>query len=418
MVGDHLGDHLGDQSVAETGIRTPAKKLTAAFVAKTTAAGKHFDGNGLYLFVKPNGAKQWKQRITIRGKRCELGLGSVSLVTLAEAREKALANRKLVHAGGDPRQAKREAEAMLTYEQAARTVHALNLPTWKNVKHGAQFISTLETYVFPSLGNSHISEITNRDVMDALLPIWNTKEETARRVKQRISKVMQWAIAQGMRQDNPADNITTALPKQKAKVQPRKALPYTQVHTCVQVVKASGAGLSTKLALEFLILTAVRSGEVRGATWDEIEFGTSGDANPANPANRATWTIPAERMKMDKEHSVPLCPRAVEILHEAKAISDGSNLIFAGTKTGKPLSDMTLSKLVKEQGFEADVHGFRTSFRTWTQEQTSYDRETCEAALAHGIKDKSEAAYARSDYFDKRRAMMNDWADYIAKESA
>ena len=228
---------------------------------------------------------------------------------------------------------------------------------------------------------------------------------------------MKWAIAQGMRQDNPADNITSAMPKQKDKVTPRKALGYDQVHTCIEVMKASGAGLATKLALEFVALTAVRSGEVRGATWSEFDFGAEGGANHAIPANRVTWTISAERMKMDKEHKVPLSTRAIEILREAKAISDGSDLVFPGTKQGKPLSDMTLSKRLKDLGFDVDVHGFRTSFRMWTQEQSSYPREIAEIALAHAIKDKSEAAYARSDYLEKRRAMMQDWADYIAQGS-
>lgn len=401
----------------DTGVRTPAKTLTAAFVKSVKTAGKYGDGNGLKLVVKVSGAKQWVQRVTIRGKRTEMGLGSANLVTLAEAREAAHTNKKLARAGGDPLRAKREAQAVLTFAQAARKVHEINLPTWSNAKHGAQFISTLETYAFPSIGNFKIGDITNRDVMEALMPIWQTKQETARRVMQRIGTVMKWAIAQGMRQDNPADNIKSAMPKQKAKVQHRKSLPYDQVNTCIQVIKGSGAGISTKLALEFLILTAARSGEVRGATWGEINFGAGDAANPAIPANRVTWTIPAERMKMEKEHSVPLPARAVQILHEAKAISGGGDLIFEGTKPDKPLSDMTLSKLVKDLGFDADVHGFRTSFRTWTQEQGDYPREICEAALAHGIKDKAEAAYARSDYMDKRAAMMDNWAKYLATEA-
>ncbi|WP_173508402.1 MULTISPECIES: site-specific integrase, partial [unclassified Aliiroseovarius] len=195
----------------------------------------------------------------------------------------------------------------------------------------------------------------------------------------------------------------------------RKALPYGDVATCIQVIKASGAGRSTKLALEFLILTAARSGEVRNATWDEFSFGDSPTANSANSAKQAEWIIPAKRMKMKREHRVPLCTRAVEILHEVRDLSDGGNLVFVGTKEGKPLSDMTLSKLVKELGFDVDVHGFRTSFRTWAQEQTSVAREVAEAALAHSIKDASEAAYARSDLFEKRRALMDDWAAYLAE---
>ena len=395
------------------GIRTPKKALTAAFVRTVMEAGKHFDGNGLYLFVKDNGAKQWVQRIVIRGKRTEMGLGSADLVSLSEAREAALQNRKLARAGGDPLKAKRETQAVPTFEEAARKVHELNGPSWSNPKHAAQFISTLETYTFPALGKYKIGEITTADVLAVLTPIWLTKQETARRVRQRIGTVMKWAIAQGWRQDNPAQNIDQALPKQTKAVKHRKAMHYGEVATCIQVVKASGAGPSTKLALEFLILTAARSGEARLATWDEIDFGDCTPANSANPANRAEWIIPAQRMKMKREHRVPLCPRAVEILHEAKDLSDGGDLVFAGTKQGKPLSDMTLSKLVKELGFDVDVHGFRTSFRTWAQEKTDVSREVAEAALAHSIKDASEAAYARSDLFEKRRVLMDDWAEFL-----
>ena len=192
----------------------------------------------------------------------------------------------------------------------------------------------------------------------------------------------------------------------------RKALTYAEVAGCIKAVQASGAGLSTKLAFEFLVLTATRSGEPRGATWDEIDLGSK--ANAATPAIPATWTIPAARMKAKKEHRIPLSARAAEILCEAQALGDGTGLVFPGTKAGKALSDMTLSKLVKELGFDADIHGFRTSFRTWAQERTNFPREVAEAALAHSIKDKAEAAYARSDVFDKRRKMMDAWASYIA----
>ncbi|WP_050526388.1 tyrosine-type recombinase/integrase [Pseudorhodobacter aquimaris] len=399
--------------MAETGIRTPKKALTAAFVRTTTEAGKHFDGNGLFLKVKTNGAKQWVQRITIRGKRTEMGLGSADLVSLGEAREAALQNLKLARSGGDPLKAKRENQAVLTFEEAARKVHELQKPSWSNPKHAAQFISTLETYAFPALGKYKIGEITTADVLAVLTPIWLTKQETARRVRQRIGTVMKWGIAQGWRQDNPAQNIGQALPKQTQAVKHRKALSYRDVATCIEVAKASGAGRTTKLALEFLILTAARSGEVREAVWTEITFDDSPPANSANPANQAEWVIPAQRMKMKREHRVPLCARAVDILREAKDLSDGGDLVFAGTKQGKPLSDMTLSKLVKELGFDVDIHGFRTSFRTWVQEKTNVSREVAEAALAHSIKDASEAAYARSDLFEKRRTLMDDWGSYL-----
>jgi integrase len=399
------------------GLRKPEKALIAKFVETVREPGKYFDGHGLFLRVQPNGARQWVQRIIIRGKRTELGLGNPALVTLAEARAKALENRKLAQAGGDPKQAKLEAMAVLTFEEAARKVHALHLPTWRNAKHGAQFLTTLETYTFPRIGKIKVGEVTTADVLAVLSPIWTKKPETAARVRQRIGMVMKWAVAQGWRQDNPTLSITEALPKRdSSKKEHRKALSYADVANCIATVQASGAGLSTKLVFEFLVLTATRSGEGRGAMWSEIDLGTP--ATPATSATPAVWTIPASRMKAKRDHRIPLSARAVEILHEAKGLGDGTGLVFPGSKPGKPLSDMTVSKLVKELGFDADVHGFRTSFRMWAQERTNFPREVAEAALAHTIKDKAEAAYARSDVFDKRRKMMEAWAGYLAQNAA
>ena len=395
------------------GGRRPEKALSAAFVRQVAIPGKYFDGQGLYLRVQPNGARQWVQRIVIRGKRCELGLGNPSLVSLAEAREQALANRKLAREGGNPLQAKREAEAVLTFEEAARKVHTLHLPTWRNVKHGAQFISTLETYAFPVMGKLLVSDVTTADVLAVLSPIWTEKPETAARVRQRIGTVMKWAVAQRWRQDNPAEYIAQALPKRdKSKTAHRKALPYAGVANCIEAVQTSGASASTKLALEFLVLTATRSGETRLARWNEIDWGSA-----ATSATSATWTIPASRMKAKREHRIPLSTRAVELLREAEKLADGEGLVFPGTRHGKPLSDMTLSKLVKELGFDADIHGFRTSFRMWAQERTNAPREVAEAALAHTIQNKAEAAYARSDVFERRRILMESWAAYLTGES-
>ena len=398
--------------MATVGLRKPEKALTAQFVKTAREPGKYFDGHGLFLRVQPNGARQWVQRIVIRGKRCELGLGNPALVTLAEARDAALANRKLAQSGGDPMRAKRESDAVLSFEEAARKVHALHLPTWRNAKHGAQFLSTLETYTFPRLGKLRVADVTTADVLAVLTPIWTQKPETAARVRQRIGTVMKWAVAQGWRQDNPAESIAQALPKRDLSLKEhRKALTYAEVADCITAVQASGAGISTKLAFEFLVLTATRSGEARGALWSEIDLG------PATSATSATWTIPASRMKAKREHRIPLTARAVAILREARALGDGTGLVFPGTKAGKSLSDMTLSKLVKELDFAADIHGFRTSFRTWAQERTNFPREVAEAALAHAIKDKAEAAYARSDVFEKRRKMMDAWAAYLAGEA-
>lgn len=396
---------------AQTGSkRHPEKALSAVFVRQVSNPGKYADGHGLYLLVQPNGSKQWIQRLTIRGKRTDMGLGGAAYITLAEAREAALTNKRLARAGGDPLQAKREAQAVLTFEEASRKVHEIHKPTWRNAKHAAQFISTLETYAFPKMGARKVAEVSTSDLLAVLQPIWLDKPETARRVRQRIGTVMKWAVAQGWRQDNPAENIGQALPKQEKTKAHRKALPYGEVRDCIDVVNASRAWPATKLALEFLILTASRSGEVRGARWDEIEF-QGGDT--AKTAKAAIWNVPAARMKAKKPHRVPLSARALEILSEAEALRGQSGLVFPSMRD-KPLSDMTLSKLVKEQGFDVDVHGFRTSFRTWAQEQTNFPREVAEAALAHVVKSKVEAAYARSDHFEKRRKMLESWAGYLA----
>lgn len=386
--------------------------LTAAFVKSVAVPGKYHDakGMGLYLLVRATGARFWIQRIVIHGKRREIGLGSPPIVTLAEAREAALENKRIVRAGGDPLQAKKEAEAVLTFEEAARKVHELHRPTWRNAKHAAQFISTLETYAFPRIGKINVGEVTAADVLAVLSPIWTTKRETARRVKQRIGTVLKWAVAQGWRQDNPADAISEALPKTRQEKAHRKALPYAEVAGCMKAVRHSKAGLSTKLAFELLLLTASRSNEVRLARWGQIDWQAEGGP---------IWTRPASIMKTKVAHSVPLSRQAVAVLEEAKALGDSGNpeaLVFPGTVRGKPLSDATLLKLVREQGFDVDIHGFRTSFKTWAQERTNHAREVSEAALAHAIKDKAEAAYARSELLEKRRALGEAWAAYLAQD--
>ncbi|WP_433989081.1 Prophage integrase IntA (plasmid) [Pseudoseohaeicola sp. NH-UV-7] len=382
------------------------KALSAAFVRTVTTPGKYFDGHGLLLKVDKSGAKRWVQRIVIRGKRTEIGMGSASLVTLAEARETALQNRKLARAGGDPLQAKRTSEALLTFEEASRKVHKIHEPTWRNKKHAAQFISTLETYTFPRIGKLKVSEVTTADVLAVLQPIWLEKPETARRVKQRIGTVMKWAIANGWRQDDPAISVASALPKQDRTPAHRKALPYDKVPEFLETLKASDALDATKLALELLILTASRSGEVRLADWSEFDL------------EQGIWTRPAQRMKSKKEHRVPLSGRALELLSEARKLGTGEGLVFPGTVHGKPLSDMTLSKLTKSLGYDVDVHGFRTSFKTWAQERTNTLRDVSEAALAQVVQNKAEAAYARSDFFDKRKKVMNGWDAYVHESSA
>ena len=379
------------------------KRLTAQGVRALDTPGLHGDGNGLYLKVRANGAKQWIQRIVIRDKRTDLGLGPVSLVTLAEARERALENRKLARAGGDPLAAKKGSMPLQTFEFTARALHEFKKPTYRSVKHSNQWITTLETYVFPYFGSKPIDAVGSADLLSALKPIWNEKAETARRVKQRIGEVMRSAVAHGLRSTNPADSISQGLHKHdRSSVNHRLALPYDAVGAAIATVRASDAGKVTKLAFEFLVLTATRSGETREATWSEFDL------------VKAVWTIPAARMKAKKLHRVPLPPRCLAILEEAATLKrNGDDLVFPGTKDKRPLSDMTLSKLMRELGIAAVPHGFRSSFRDWTGEATNHPREVVEFALAHVIQDKAEAAYARSDLFEKRRLLMDDWSDYL-----
>ena len=243
--------------------------------------------------------------------------------------------------------------------------------------------------------------MTTADVLAILTPIWHDKPETARRVRQRIGAVMKWAVAMGYRPDNPAgDALGQVLGRQRAVVQHMRALPHGAVADALTTVRISGARVTTKDAFELLVLTAARSGEVRLATWDEIDL------------DAAVWTIPAARMKAKRDHRVPLSGRAIEILHDARRRSDGTGLVFRSPR-GKPLSDMTLSKLIKELGIAAVPHGFRSSFRDWAAERTDTPREVVEAALAHTVRNPTEAAYARSDLFERRRRLMDDWASAI-----
>ena len=376
-----------------------AKRLTSAFV-RNAKAGKYGDEHGLILVVKPTGSRHWVQRIMIRGKRRDLGLGGYPLVSLAEARDRAFMNRKVARDGGDPI-ALRKSQEVPTFADAAETVIQMHEPSWKDADSAQRWRATLRDYVFPRLGCRRVDDITPSDVMAVLQPIWLERHVTAKRVRQRIGAIMKWAIAKGYRQDNPAgDAIAAALPKVRKPAKHHQALPYAEVGQALAVVRGSDAAPSIRLALEFLVLTATRSGEVRLATWDEIDV------------DGATWTIPGERMKAKREHRVPLSPRAIEVLEEAKLLRDRSGLIFP-SPTGRTLHDGKLSGLLKALGVGAVPHGFRSSFRDWAAEQTDAPHAVMEAALAHVIKDKAEAAYARTDLFERRRELMEAWAAFV-----
>ena len=379
------------------------RKLTAAFVRSVREPGLYWDEHGLVLRVKPSGYKQWIQRLFIHGKRRELGLGPLRLVTLAEARDAALANRKVARAGGDPRTRRRR--SVPTFEKAAAKVFAMHRPNWTD-RHAGQWMSTLRAYAFPKIGRKRVDHISPADVMGVLLPIWHEKHQTAKRVRQRIGTVMRWAIAQGHRVDNPAgDAIGAALPRPPHVQKHYKALPYGEVAGAIEAVLASEARVTVKLGFELLVLTASRSGEVRGARWAEIDL------------EGGVWTIPAERMKSRREHRVPLSARAREILDRAKVYAPRSELVFPSAR-GLVLPSFEFAGLLKALGIGAVPHGFRSSFRDWAAERTDAPRAVMEAALAHAVRNRVEAAYARSDLFERRRVLMEQWAEYLVGRSA
>ena len=376
------------------------KKLSAAFVRTVEQAGLYWDEHGLILRVKPSGYKQWIQRLFIHGKRRELGLGSIRLVTLAQARERAIANRRLARSGGNPLASRRH--SVPTFQQAAGKVYAMYRPNWRSAHHAAQWKASLRGYVYPKMGRMRVDGITTADVMAVLSPIWNSRQATARRVRQRISTVMKWAIAQGYRMDNPAgEALGAALPKQGGIQRHFKALPHGEVAGAMRTVRQSEAPVAVKLGFEFLVLTACRSGEMRGARWEELDL------------EAGVWTIPPERMKHRREHRVPLSERAREILDEARGIERSSDLVFP-SPAGVLMSDRDLSALLRELGIAAVPHGFRSSFRDWAAEQTDAPHAVMEAALSHVIRNQVEAAYARSDLFERRHRLMDDWAGYLA----
>ena len=372
---------------------------------ETAKPGRHSDGRGLLLLVKPSGARSWVLRYQIDGRRRDMGLGSWPEVTLSMARARALDSRRSVVAGNDPLNEKAKIKKLL-FRDAAAALIASKQSGWRNAKHAAQWTATLERYVYPIFGDCDVRGITTESVIAVLSQIWTEKPETASRVRQRIEATLDYASAVGARQDaNPArwrghlDHLL-ARPSKIRSVVHHPALDWRKMPDLMaELAERYGTGAR---ALTFAILTAARSGEVRGATWSEIDF------------DRKVWTVPASRMKVDKEHRVPLSDMSLEQFGERRAPED---LIFPGGRgLKKPMSDMTLAAVLKRIGLlDITVHGFRASFRDWAGETTNFPREVIEAALAHRLKDKAEAAYARGDLLQKRRHLMDAWAAYLTQ---
>ena len=386
-------------------------KLTALQVKSISAPGRHGDGDGLYLNVAPSGSKSWVQRIVIECRRRDIGLGSFPTVSLAQARGMAASNRAAVADGRNPLAEKREAKAAAqqgapsvpTFAQAALQVIELRRPTWSNPKHAAQWTATLRTYAFPVLGDMAVDSITAADALAVLEPVWTAKPETASRVRQRMETVLDWAVSHGYRLDNPAGrSLLKVLPAVRRLKQHHPSLPYEQVPAALDLVRPSNASLRTKLAFEFLVLTAARSGEVRQAEWCEVDW------------TKQSWDVPALRMKARRSHRVPLSTRSVAVLQAAREISGPDGLIFPAGPGDRTVSDMTFTALLRRLDIPAVPHGFRSSFRNWVEECTETPWSVAESALAHNIGNATQAAYMTSDLFEQRRELMERWARFVA----
>jgi integrase len=392
-------------------------RLTALAVQKLTKPGNHADGGGLYLCVRPTGGKFWIFKYRFGGREREMGLGSLITFTLAESRDRALAQRKLLADGIDPLEQKQTrllkrklADAsVITFDTAAARYIDAHKGGWRNDKHVAQWTSTLATYARPVFGTVPVGEVSTALVLRVLTPIWAEKTETASRVRGRIEKILDWAKSQGYRAgDNPAawrghlENLLSA-PKKTQTVEHHPALPYREIGAFMRDVRnMPGTGA---LVLQFIIQTACRTSEAIEARWAEIDF------------DNALWSIPSQRMKSGKEHVIPLTPAAIDLLKAAQKLGQG-DYVFPGGKVGKPLSNMACLVLLKrmERG-DLTVHGFRSTFRDWAGETTAHPREVIEHALAHQLRDKAEAAYQRGTLLQKRRLLMADWSAYCGKIS-
>lgn len=377
-------------------------KLTKDLVRTLSEPGRYSDGDGLILQIGSSGGKSWILRVQVHGRRRDIGLGRVDEIPLTRARAAAADMRKLAHAGIDPLDERRKERVVVpTFKEAAKQVHKELLAGWKNGKHTDQWLTTLDLYAFPKLGKLKVDEIEGPLIRDVLAEIWLKIPETARRVKQRIGTVLDWSYAKGFRAtEAPMRSIARGLARQPKKNAHHAAMRHEDLPQFLERLRAKPLTVG-RVALEALILTAVRSGEIRGARWGELS------------ADLSVWTIPAERMKAGVAHAVPLSKQAADIFRLAKGFRVADcDLVFPGQISQSPLSDMTLLEIVRGMNTGVTVHGFRSTFRDWVADMTDYPREVAEAALAHTLENKVEAAYRRTDFFAKRRNLMKDWAVY------
>ena len=382
-------------------------RLTIAMLRSLSKPGRYGDGpsSTLYLNIAPGGSKSWVQRLVVAGKRRDIGLGGFPLVTLAEARDQAFENRRLARRGGDPLVEKRRSRTP-TFAEAAVKTYQTNRPRWRSRKTVRIWLQQLERHAFPILADLPVDRIGREEVLRVLTPIWSKHPDIARKLRGRIRATLAWCQAHGYIENNVAgEAIAGALPPMPAVTEHYRALPFKEVPAVLEVVRASGASAMSKLGFEFLVLTAARAGEIRGATWSEVDL------------EAREWRVPAKRMKGGEEHRVPLSDAAVDVVERARPFRDGSDLLFPSTsRPGKPLSNMTWTKLLRGLGIDAVPHGFRSSFRDWCAE-TGKPREVAEAALAHTV-GGVEGAYFRSDLFERRRQLMQGWAQFLSGTTA
>ena len=381
-------------------------KLTALAVKAAIKPRSYQDGRGLMLVVKSSGARSWVLRNQVEGKRRDFGLGSAFDISLSEARARADELRKLCLAGVDPiakKRSERRARATIpTFQDAAEQTHAEQQSGWRNLKHRADWLSSLRRYVFPMIGDVRVDRLEPADIRDVLLPIWLNKPETARRVRQRVRTVLGWAASKDLRPPMDLSIMDAGLPKQpKSADNHFRAMDYEKVPAFVAKVRAAPETVG-RLALLFTILTAARSGETRGATWEEIDV------------EAAEWRIPANRMKAGREHVVPLSSPVLAILERAKEYQAGHKgaSVFPG-KGGRPVSDMTISKVLRDMGLGDTVHGFRSAFKDWASDVSSFPDAASEAALAHIDADKTRKAYRRTDFRKMRVDLMAAWSGFV-----
>ena len=393
-------------------------RLSSRSVTSKNKRGRYADGGGLYLQVSDNEAKSWLFRFMLNGKSREMGLGSLHTISLAEARDEALQCRKQLRDGIDPIDARKlkrglaqvDAATVMTFKACAENYISSHSAGWKNIKHMSQWQNTLKTYVYPEFGDLPVQLVDTGMVLRVIEPIWTTKTETANRIRARIEAILDWAAARKYREgENPArrkGHMEILLPARSKvqKVKHHAALSYPQIGMFMATLREQTAVSSS--GLEFLILTAARTGEVIGATWNEIDL------------DNEIWIVPGDRMKNGKEHRVPLSSASIEVLRRMESIAV-SNYVFPGGKNNRPLSNMAFLQLLKRMGHgDLTGHGFRSTFRDWVAERTNYPNEVAEMALAHTVGDKVEAAYRRGDMFDKRRHLLDDWSGFCAKLQA